>query len=61
MCLLKIGLLDVEHYLRGGFLPFLLLCCFVKDILALKGEEITSLIGVSCMKRKKIKALYESF
>jgi hypothetical protein len=32
----------------------------MKDILALKGEEITSLVGVSCMRRKKMEAFVKS-
>jgi hypothetical protein len=36
------------------FSPHLLLCCSTKDILALKGEKITFLIGVLCMKREKM-------
>jgi hypothetical protein len=36
----------------------LLLCCFVKNILALKSErEFALLVGVSCMKRRKIEEL----
>jgi hypothetical protein len=33
----------------------------VKNIPVLKDEEITFLIGVSCMKRRKMEALFESF
>jgi hypothetical protein len=41
-------------------LPHLLLCCFVKNIPALKSErEFTSLIGVSYMKRRKKEELGE--
>jgi hypothetical protein len=33
----------------------------MKDIPALKSEEITFLVSVSCMKRRKMEALFESF
>jgi hypothetical protein len=32
----------------------------MKDILALKGEEITFLVGVSYMKRRRMKAFVKS-
>jgi hypothetical protein len=43
------------------FSSHLLLYCFMKDIPVLKGKKITFLIGVSCMKKRKIEALFESF
>jgi hypothetical protein len=33
----------------------------VKDIPVLKGEEITSFIGVLCMRRKRMGAFVKSF
>jgi hypothetical protein len=50
------GLL-MQNITLEGFSPHLLHCYSVKDIPALKGEEITFLVGVSCMKREKMKAL----
>jgi hypothetical protein len=33
----------------------------MKNIPALKGEEITSLVGVSCMKRRRMGAFIKNF
>jgi hypothetical protein len=33
----------------------------MKNIPALKGEEITSLIGVLCMRRRRMEAFVKSF
>jgi hypothetical protein len=43
------------------FPPHLLLCCSMKDIPALKGEEITFLVSVSCMRRKRMEAFVKSW
>jgi hypothetical protein len=51
--------LNIEHYLRGGFLQALL---FHEGYTSIEGcERITFLIGVSYMKREKMKALKKFF
>jgi hypothetical protein len=55
---LEIGLLNAEHYLFQALTSLL----FHRGYASIKEcEEITSLVGVSCMKRRKMKALFESF
>jgi hypothetical protein len=62
MCLLEMRLLDIEHYLEGGFFQTLTFLLFHKGYISIKGcEKITSLVGVSCMKRRKMEALFKSF
>jgi hypothetical protein len=54
--------IDAEHNLEGGSLFSLTSLLFHKEYTSFKGcEKITSLVGVSCMRRKKMKALGESF
>jgi hypothetical protein len=57
---LKSGVIDAEHYLGGGF-PLTYFSTFCEGYTTLKSEEITSLVGVSCMKRKRIEAFVKSF
>jgi hypothetical protein len=55
-------LLYVKYYLGGGFLPTLTSLLFHEGYPSIeKCEKITFFIGVLCMKRRKMKALYESF
>jgi hypothetical protein len=62
MCVLEMGLLYTEHYLGSGFLSTLTSLLFHKRYVSIKEcEKITSLVGVLCMKRKKIEALYKNF
>jgi hypothetical protein len=52
--------LDVKYYLGGGFLQALTSLLFHEGYASIEGrEEITFLIGVSYMKRKKMKAFWE--
>jgi hypothetical protein len=52
------GLLNVEYYLGGGFLQALTSLLFHKGYTSIEEyKEITSLISVSYMKEKKMKAL----
>jgi hypothetical protein len=56
------GLLDTEHYLGGGFLQALTSLLFHEGYASIEEcEEITFLVGMSCMKKRKMKALFESF
>jgi hypothetical protein len=55
------GIVECRALPWRWFSPYLLFCYFVKDILALKNEKITFLVGVSCMKRRKMEALFKSF
>jgi hypothetical protein len=56
------GLLNTEHYLESGFLQALTSLLFCEGYASIKRcEEITSLVGVLCMKKRKIKALFKSF
>jgi hypothetical protein len=58
MCLLEMGLLNVEHYLEDGFLQAFTSLLFCEGYASIKRrEEITFLVGVSYIKRKKMKAL----
>jgi hypothetical protein len=62
MWLLEMGLLDIEYYLGGGFLQALTSLLFCEGYASFEeGEENTFLVGVSCMKRRKMEALFESF
>jgi hypothetical protein len=50
----KWGLLDVEHYLEGGFPQALTSLLFYREYTSIERcEKITSLVSVSCMKKKK--------
>jgi hypothetical protein len=56
---LEMGLLYAEHYLRGGSLLTLASLLFREGYASFEGcEEITFLVGVSCIKKRKMKALY---
>jgi hypothetical protein len=56
------GLLDVEYYLEGGFLLTLTSLLFHEGCTSIKEcEEITFLIGVLYIKRRKIETLFERF
>jgi hypothetical protein len=62
MCILEMGLLYIEYYLRGGFLSTLTFLLFREGYASIEEcEEITSLIGMLCIKRRKMKALYKNF
>jgi hypothetical protein len=57
---LRSGVVDTEHYLGGGF-PLTYFSAFHEGYTTLKGEEITFLVGVSYMRRKRIEAFVKSF
>jgi hypothetical protein len=62
MWLLKMGLLNVEYYLGGGFFQAHTFLLFHEGYTSIEEcKEITSLVGVLCMKRRKMEALFESF
>jgi hypothetical protein len=62
MWLLEMGLLDVEYYLGGSFPQALTSLLFRGGYISIEGcKKITSLVGVSCMKKRKIEALFKSF
>jgi hypothetical protein len=53
------GLLYTEYYLGGGSLLTLASLLFCEGYTNFEEcEKITSLVGVLCMKRRKMKALY---
>jgi hypothetical protein len=57
---LRSGVVDAKHYLGDGF-PLTYFSMFHEEYTALKGEEITSLVGVSCIRRKRMEAFVKSF